>query len=588
MVDTETNGTDITFVYDEDSLVTSRTDEAGNVLTYTYDGNHRRKKVEVTTQASGFIGTEEMTFKYDGLGRRTESFDDNNGTSSDSDDITCTWVYDSLSRLVEENQKIGSGSPRAVTCNFDAGEGSIRRESSCIYPDEREVENTYDALDRLLTRRDNGQSSDIGKYEYLGRGRVAVLTYQNDTRLTYIDQDSGQNADVGYDTLGRPIVHRWESFDTDDLGEGDLIVGFEHRDGSGNSLYDRVHNKKIEYKTHDEVNSEMYTYDSAYRLTDPSSSTQNGFRRGEFEDGDRDSMATEDVNYYQDWQLDGLGNWQSVWKNSATAQTRTHSDFNEIVNNNGTTLTYDTNGNLTDDGTVTVEYDALNRVKEVKRKSNSETLATYLYDASNRRMQKVVQNGGLPDDETLDGTTRFYYHGWRVLEERDGSGDIQRQFTYGNYLDEVWTIDDRDGVTVANLNDSSSGTAADRHFAHSNTLYHVYGITDEDGDLVEGYQYDAYGNATVFTDGNSNGIVDFDGTDNTANWSCVNNPYQYTSQRYDPETGWLYYKNRYYDTDLGRFISRDPLKYADGLNLYEYVGNNPLLRLVVCQDCICG
>ena len=55
------------------------------------------------------------------------------------------------------------------------------------------------------------------------------------------------------------------------------------------------------------------------------------------------------------------------------------------------------------------------------------------------------------------GTKDFYYDGWRVMEEHDGSDAILRQYTYGNYLDEVWTLDDRrGGITVANLNSSGS------------------------------------------------------------------------------------------------------------------------------------
>jgi len=152
-----------------------------------------------------------------------------------------------------------------------------------------------------------------------------------------------------------------------------------------------------------------------------------------------------------------------------------------------------------------------------------------------------------------------------------------QQYTYGNYLDEVWTIDDRSGtITVGDLNDAAGGH---RHFAHNNTLYHVYGLTDEEGNLVEGYQYDAYGKATVFTDGNANVTVDFDGTDDTADWSSVANPYQYTGQRCDPETALMYYKNRYYDTTLGRFISRDPVGYRNGMNLYVYVNSRTMKYL---------
>ena len=114
-----------------------------------------------------------------------------------------------------------------------------------------------------------------------------------------------------------------------------------------------------------------------------------------------------------------------------------------------------------------------------------------------------------------------------------------------------------------------------------NTLYHVYGLTDEEGNLVEGYQYDAYGKATIFTDGDDgDSIVNFNSNDDSSNkWSSVNNPYQYTGQRYDPETGFMYYKNRYYDTNLGRFISRDPIGYEGGINLYEYATSSPVTKL---------
>ncbi|MDJ0731221.1 MAG: RHS repeat-associated core domain-containing protein [Crocosphaera sp.] len=58
--------------------------------------------------------------------------------------------------------------------------------------------------------------------------------------------------------------------------------------------------------------------------------------------------------------------------------------------------------------------------------------------------------------------------------------------------------------------------------------------------------------------------------------SLIDNPYLFTGRRFDQETGLYYYRARYYDADQGRFISRDPLGYLDGMNLYEYVGSNPI------------
>ena len=60
--------------------------------------------------------------------------------------------------------------------------------------------------------------------------------------------------------------------------------------------------------------------------------------------------------------------------------------------------------------------------------------------------------------------------------------------------------------------------------------------------------------------------------------SAINNPYFYTGQRLDAETGLMYYKNRYYSPELGRFISRDPVGYEGRtLSLYEYSYSKPTL-----------
>lgn len=61
--------------------------------------------------------------------------------------------------------------------------------------------------------------------------------------------------------------------------------------------------------------------------------------------------------------------------------------------------------------------------------------------------------------------------------------------------------------------------------------------------------------------------------------STSKSPWIYSGKRFDAETGFYYFGRRYLDPQLGRWITKDPLGYADGLNLYAYVHNRPLTHI---------
>jgi RHS repeat-associated protein len=87
------------------------------------------------------------------------------------------------------------------------------------------------------------------------------------------------------------------------------------------------------------------------------------------------------------------------------------------------------------------------------------------------------------------------------------------------------------------------------------------------GAVVTSYAYDAWGNHTVSGDATLGEL----------------NPFRYRGYLYDVETGLYYLKSRYYDPQIGRFISQDEISYLDpatinGLNLFAYCGNNPVMR----------
>jgi RHS repeat-associated protein len=93
-------------------------------------------------------------------------------------------------------------------------------------------------------------------------------------------------------------------------------------------------------------------------------------------------------------------------------------------------------------------------------------------------------------------------------------------------------------------------------YFHADGLGSVTSLTDGSGQLADSYVYDSFGNLTAST-------------------GTITNPFQYTGREYDPETGLYYYRARYFDPVIGRFISQDPVGFGAGLNFYAYVRGNP-------------
>ena len=88
------------------------------------------------------------------------------------------------------------------------------------------------------------------------------------------------------------------------------------------------------------------------------------------------------------------------------------------------------------------------------------------------------------------------------------------------------------------------------------------------GQIAERYVYDAFGNTQILDAGLS-----------VLSASAVGNPIMFTGRRLDVESALYDYRARIVSPALGRFLQTDPLGYADGMNLYQYCGNNPVNRI---------
>lgn len=89
-------------------------------------------------------------------------------------------------------------------------------------------------------------------------------------------------------------------------------------------------------------------------------------------------------------------------------------------------------------------------------------------------------------------------------------------------------------------------------------------VTSNTGAPVETYSYGPFGEMVEFDGGNP--VLPASGA----------SPFRYTGQVWDAETGLHYYKERYYSTALGRFLSPDPIDIDGGLHLYAYAANDPI------------
>ena len=279
------------------------------------------------------------------------------------------------------------------------------------------------------------------------------------------------------------------------------------------------------------------------------------------------------------------GNIAEITQNGHLAARYKYDSLNRLIRedskpmNKTVLFTYDTAGNITE----RCEYAYTSKMGE----ELSELACThYSYDYEGDRL--ISYNGesiaynvlGNPTSYrgnaiewqygtrlTKFGTTTFAYDG---AGRRISKGNIS--FTYdsngrllkqSNGLEFVY---DNSGVIGVKYNGNT-------YFYRRDCQGNIIALIDSSGAVVVEYKYDAWGNHEA--------EVASEEYVTLANL----NPFRYRGYYYDSETGLYFLQTRYYDPEVGRFISRDSIEYADpetinGLNLYAYCGNNP----VMCVD----
>jgi len=462
----------------------------------------------------------------------------------------------------------------------------------------RAPERTMDLLYRRTQVKESG-GSNIASWQFFGPARPAevrldtsglIATWMNNARTNSAVQSPNtgnpawgdQASDrLGYDGSGRTIAKRYlagglNTGTPPGYSNATPVVGFTTAlDRAGNKLYERhLHapSRSHLYEPLDANGNAEGGYDSLDRLLQ--------YQRGTLASGGgsiSSAITLSGTDALRTYELDGLGNWRRTGftqvSGSPQTEVRQHNGLNQITRTqNGATqtnLSYDgaagaSNGNLKNEGTRTYAWDALNRLVQVNRVSDGAVIGQYVYDALSRRIRRVVSNGGLSGD-IPNGTTDFLYAGQQCVEERDGSNTPTMQYVWGIYVDEI---------IQQNLLVGLNGFSAGVFYPLQDLLYRTTGLADAGGTVREACDTDAYGNTLIFRNaGSPPGQINFS-TDTPVDYPTC--PFIFTGQRFDPETGLYFYRARYFHAALGRFISKDPISYAGGMNLYRYATDNPL------------
>ena len=254
----------------------------------------------------------------------------------------------------------------------------------------------------------------------------------------------------------------------------------------------------------------------------------------------------------------------------------TFDDVNRLTNDKKFTYEYDDNGNMIKKASIATgevtefDWDYRDRLVGVVIKpgesANPTSTISYKYDAFNRRIERNV-NGTI---------ARYVYDRGNIHLEYDGNNNFQAKYVHSDNVDEPLRMERPDNPY------RDDKFLVQEFYYHRDRLGNITEITDFEGTVVQRYVYDAFGKVSIF---------DKDGkaiTPNSANY--LKSPYAFTGREYDHETGMYFYRARYYNPDVGRFISEDPIGFGgQDANLYRYVGNNSVnyadphgLRYRVC------
>ena len=505
------NGDSVSYTYDAFDRQRTAAYNDGTTYHYDYSGDNDLAR-QYVTDGSGAV-TEQYSYQYDSLGRLIHS---RQSTANGALIQSTQHMYDAANRMTSQSWQFGTGLYRQQY-SYTGVKADGTADSS--------VDGTISAITTTIPN----QLDVTSKYEYNDLRQLEKKT------VTVPNQNRGTTT-----VYTRSYTYAVIAEDDGCNRVGTRLASTAYTFGSSSRSFDYTYDAagNIQTVTTGGTNvpaaaaSKTYTYDAQGQLA---TETNGGASRA--------------------YAYDTVGNIRSVTTDGAVIKSfgYTNPSWPDL-------LTSVTSGSTTKD----ILYEGQTQTSDLPASGNPVTYYngkdyTFTWTKGRQLASATVDGKQISYTYDMSGVRSGKQVGDTTYTYTTLSGKVMRQQWGEKSLEFVY--DDGNQPFAVIYNDGSTSTL---YYYVLNAQGDVAAILNSSGKLAASYDYDAWGNCTVY-DSSDAAIGDL-------------NPLRYRGYYYDAETGFYYLQSRYYDFANCRFINADGL-FADsfiGTNLFAYCMNNPV------------